>query len=128
MLEHGIEQRRRAGAGRFGAGRFGEDRKGFMRHKTFRLSHLRLNGVPVAVHYGDLLVAQGEAAVAVDWEVVVSTLDELRLVPASYDVHMETLEARQLWGLGLLVRSDGRAHVFRGGGSLDGFSPADFSA
>ncbi len=97
-----------------------------MRHKKFRFSHLRLNGVPVAVHYGDLLVAQGEVAVAVDWEVVVTTLDELHLEPAPYDVHMETPDARQLWGPGLLVRSDGRAHVFRGGGTLDGFSADEF--
>ena len=98
-----------------------------MRHRHFRFSHLRLNGVPVGVHYGDLLVAQDEAAIAVDWEVVVSTLDELHLEPASYDVHIEVGEDRQMWGPGLLVRSDGRAHVFRGGGALDGFTPEDFS-
>lgn len=91
-----------------------------MRHKRFRFSHFRLNGVPVEVRYGDLLVAQDEAAVAVDWEVVVTTSDELRLDPASYDVHVETAGHRQLWGPGLLVRSDGRAHVFRGGGELAG--------
>lgn len=99
-----------------------------MRHKKFRFSHLRLNGVPVEVHYGDLLVAQGEVAVGVDWEVVVATLDELHLEPAPYDVHMETADARQLWGPGLLVRSDGRAHVFRGGGVLAGFSVDEFPA
>ena len=102
-----------------------------MRHKRFRFSHLRLNGVPVGVHYGGLLVAQDEAAVAVDWEVVVTTVDELHLEPASYDVHVEVGvevgEDRQMWGPGLLVRSDGRAHVFRGGGALDGFSTEDFS-
>lgn len=97
-----------------------------MRHRKFRFSHLRLNGVPVPVHYGDLLVAQSEVASSVDWEVVVSTIDELHLEPAPYDVHVETAEARQLWGQGLLVRSDGRAHVFRGGGALDGFRAEDF--
>ncbi|MFN0026902.1 MAG: hypothetical protein ACKV2O_06945 [Acidimicrobiales bacterium] len=99
-----------------------------MRHKRFRFSHLCLNGVPVGVHYGDLLVAQDEVATAVDWEVVLTTTDELRLEPASYDVHIEVGEDRQLWGPGLLVRSDGRAHVFRGGGALDGFSSEDFGS
>lgn len=93
-----------------------------MRHKRFRFEHLRLNGVPVDVHYGNLLVAKDEAAVTADWEVVVTTNVPLHLEPAAYDVHMETKEDRQLWGSGLLVRSDGRAHVFRGGGALDGFS------
>ena len=97
-----------------------------MRHKKFRFSHLRLNGIPVGVQYGDLLVAQDEAAVTVDWEVVVTTLDELHLDPAPYDVHVETADDRQLWGRGVLVRSDGRAHVFRGGGALDGFSVEEF--
>lgn len=102
-------------------------KRGCMRHKKFRFSHLRLNGVPVAVHYGDLLVAQDPAAAVVDWEIVVTTLDDLHLDPASYDVHVETTDARQLWGPGLLVRSDGRAHVFRGGGALAGFSSEEFS-
>ena len=97
-----------------------------MRHKRFRFDHLRLNGVPVEVRYGDLLVAQDESSVSIDWEVVVTTADRLQLEPAAYDVHLETWEDRQLWGPGLLVRSDGRAHVFRGGGRLDGFSAEDF--
>jgi hypothetical protein len=99
-----------------------------VRHKTFRFSHLRLNGIPVDVHYGDLLVAQPESAGGVDWEVVVTTNDPLHLEPAPYDVHMETGEHRQLWGQAVLVRSDGRAHVFRGGGTLDGFSAEEFPA
>ncbi len=93
-----------------------------LRHKKFRFDHLRLNGVPVDVHYGDLLVAKDEASSTVDWEVVVTTMVTLHLEQAAYDVHMETPDHRQLWGSGLLVRSDGRAHVFRGGGALDGFS------
>ena len=93
-----------------------------MRHKRIRFGHLLLNGIPVAVRYGDLLVAQDECSPELDWEVVVATSDELNLEPSSYDVHIETAEKRQLWGAGVLVRTDGRAHVFRGGGVLDGFS------
>jgi hypothetical protein len=96
-----------------------------VRHKKFRFDHLRLNGVPVDVHYGDLLVAHDEACEHVDWEVEVTTADRLSLEHAAYDVHVETKESRQIWGPGLLVRTDGRAHVFRGGGMLDGFSPAE---
>lgn len=92
-----------------------------MRHTRIRFDRLQLNGVPVDVRYGDLLVAQDECAQRPDWEVVVSTFDRLELEPRAYDVHMES-SGRQLWGPGVLVRSDGRAHVFRGGGVLDGFS------
>ena len=99
-----------------------------MRHKNFRFGHLRLNGVPVGVHYGNLLVAQADEAVAVDWEVVVTTMDELRLEPAPYDMHLELGDSRQLWGQALLVRSDGRAHVFRGGQAINGFSADEFPA
>lgn len=93
-----------------------------LRHKRIRFEHLQLNGVPVEVRYGDLLIAKDDCAQLLDWEVVVSTRDRLQLQMSAYDVHIETGDARQLWGPGLLVRSDGRAHVFRGGGSLDGFS------
>jgi hypothetical protein len=93
-----------------------------VRHKRIRFDHFLLNGVPVEVRYGDLLIAQDECAELMDWEVVVSTRDVLELAMSPYDVHMETHDARQLWGPGLLVRSDGKSHVFRGGGTLDGFS------
>lgn len=93
-----------------------------MRHKKIRFGHLRLNGVEVDVRYGDLLVALDDSSAQLDWEVVVATTDVLTLTPSSYDVHIETAERRQLWGAGVLVRSDGHAHVFRGGGTLDGFS------
>lgn len=93
-----------------------------LRHKRIRFEHLQINGVPVEVRYGDLLIAKDDCAQLLDWEVVVSTRDRLELQMSAYDVHMETGDARQLWGPGLLVRSDGRAHVFRGGGALDGFS------
>jgi len=97
-----------------------------MRHKTFRFAHLRLNGIPVAVHYGDLLVAQPESATSIDWEVVVTTEDDLTLEQAPYDVHLELAGGRQLWGQAVLVRSDRRAHVFRGGSDLQGFSADEF--
>ncbi|MFN0092483.1 MAG: hypothetical protein ACKVWR_19795 [Acidimicrobiales bacterium] len=98
-----------------------------MRHKKFLLGRIHLNGVPVELRYGDLLVAQGEGANALDWEVVLRTEELLRLEQAPYDVHMETKDERQLWGQGVLVRTDGLAHVLRGGGrGLDGFAAEDF--
>jgi hypothetical protein len=111
-----------------------------VRHKRIRFEHLQLNGVPVDVRYGDLLVAQDECAELPDWEVIVLTTETLELDMAPYDVHMEMVDpaeptdpaepadVRQLWGAGLLVRSDGRAHVFRGGGPLHGFSADEFDA
>jgi hypothetical protein len=93
-----------------------------VRHKRIRFDQLMLNGVPVAVRYGDLIVAKDESCEAMDWEVVVATDEALHLDFSPYDVHIETVDARQVWGPGLLVRTDGRAHVFRGGGRLDGVS------
>ena len=98
-----------------------------MRHKRFRFGHMRLNGIPVNVRYGDLLVAQNDCNEQIDWEVVVKTTDRLTLEPSAYDVHVETSEDRQLWGAGVLVRTEGRAHVFRGGGTLDGFDVRELS-
>jgi len=97
-----------------------------VRHKRIRFRHLALNGVRIELRYGDLLVADHEAAQELDWEVVVATFETIELDFSAYDVHMETADARQLWGSGLLVRSDGRSHVFRGDGALDGFSTDDF--
>ena len=99
-----------------------------MRHKKIRFGHLRLNGISVEVRYGDLLVALDDSSAQLDWEVVVATTDLLTLEPMSYDVHIETVDRRQLWGAGVLVRTDGRAHVFRGGGNLDGFSVEELGA
>jgi hypothetical protein len=111
-----------------------------VRHTRIRFEHLQLNGVPVDVRYGDLLVAQDECAELPDWEVIVFTNGTLDLDMAPYDVHMEVVDpadeaargepdgSRQLWGSGLLVRSDGRAHVFRGGGPLQGFSAGELDA
>ena len=99
-----------------------------MRHKKIRFGHLRLNGIAVDVRYGDLLVALDDSSAQLDWEVVVATTDVLDLEPMSYDVHIETGDRRQLWGAGVLVRTDGRAHVFRGGGKLDGFSVEELGA
>ncbi|MDY7106625.1 MAG: hypothetical protein S0880_36075 [Actinomycetota bacterium] len=98
-----------------------------MRHKSFRIGHLQLNGVPVDLQLGDLVVAHPEAARNADWEIVLSTRSRLQLQRMPYDVHMETADgqARQLWGPGVLVRSDGFAHVFRGGGPLDGLRPGE---
>lgn len=97
-----------------------------MKHKKFRLTGVRLNGVRVDVRYGDLLVAKSTSSEQLDWEVVLSTTDLLRLASAPYDVHMETPGDRELFGPGLLVRSDGQSHVLRGGGPLDGFHESDF--
>ncbi len=97
-----------------------------MRHKSFRFAHLRLDGVPVAVHYGDLLVAQPDDTAALDWEVVLTTMDELALEPAAYDMHLEIGDGRQMWGQALLVRSDGRAHVFRGAMAINGLAADEF--
>ena len=96
-----------------------------VRHKRIRFDHLQLNGVRVDVRYGDLLVAQDDSFDRLDWEVVIATSEPLELAFNSYDVHVETSDARQLWGSGLLVRTDGRSHVFRGGGALDGLTTAD---
>ncbi|MGI9603742.1 MAG: hypothetical protein ACR2QE_17800 [Acidimicrobiales bacterium] len=91
------------------------------------LESLALNGVPVAMAAGTLVAARPVGAEAIDWEIVVSSSSPLELEQAVYQVDARTSRSRELHGAALLVRSDGRSHVFRGAAELDGLDDNDLT-
>jgi len=66
------------------------------------------------------MVAQRSNSDTIDWELVHRTSEIVTLVQAPYVLEMDGPEGA-LAGPAVLVRSDGRSHVFRGAGELDGF-------
>ena len=75
---------------------------------------------------GDLIVARRDESHDLDWELIYRSAQQWPLTQAPYDLEMEGPEGR-FEGPAILVRSDGRSHVFRGVGSLDGFHPDELS-
>ncbi|MDH3708003.1 MAG: hypothetical protein OES57_18210 [Acidimicrobiia bacterium] len=98
-----------------------------LRHVRYLLRSLTLNGVPVSVGTGTLVAARPVGAEAIDWEIVVSSSTPLELEQAVYDIDTCTTQDRALRGSALLVRTDGRSHVFRGAAELDGLTDSDLT-
>lgn len=96
-----------------------------MRHRRYYIRTLRTSGLPVPTRGGDLIVAATESNDDLDWELIYSSSEQHRLAKEPYDLEMEGPEGT-FGGPAILVRSDGRSHVFRGVGTLDGFDPAAF--
>ncbi len=94
-----------------------------MRHRRYYIETLRTSGLPVPARGGDLLVAATDSNDDLDWELIYRSAEPHRLKLEPYDLEMEGPEGR-FGGPAILVRSDGRSHVFRGVGTLDGFDPA----
>jgi hypothetical protein len=97
-----------------------------MLHRRYYIQSLRTSGLPVPEVGGDLLVAVTEQSDDIDWELIYRSSENWRLRPEPYDLEMEGPEGR-FGGPAILVRSDGRSHVFRGVGTLEGFDPAAFN-
>jgi hypothetical protein len=93
-----------------------------MRHRQFYIRSLRVSGRAAPEVGGDLLVASRAETPDLDWELVYRSSHRWPLDQAPYDLEMEGPEGR-FEGPAILVRSDGRSHVFRGVGALDGFRP-----
>ena len=93
---------------------------GPVRHRRYLISDLRADGTEIPSAGGDLLVASHEGAAEVDWELVHRSSTEVRLEQAPYQLEMDGVEG-SFSGPAVLVRSDGRSHVFRGAGPLAGF-------
>lgn len=96
-----------------------------MRHCRYFIKSLTTSGLPVPEHGGDLVVASTEENEYLDWELIYRSSENWRLRKEPYDLEMVGPEG-SFGGPAILVRSDGRSHVFRGVGNLDGFDPADF--
>jgi hypothetical protein len=95
-----------------------------MRHRRYYIESLRTSGLTVPARGGDLLVAAKDETEDLDWELIYRSSEHYRLRQEPYDLEMVGPEGRFL-GPAILVRSDGRSHVFRGVGTLDGFDPAE---
>ncbi|MFV0257512.1 MAG: hypothetical protein ACK5PP_03560 [Acidimicrobiales bacterium] len=91
-----------------------------MRHRRYYIESLRTSGRLVPQVGGDLIVAATEENQDLDWELVYRSSRPWVLDVAPYDLEMDGPEG-SFTGPAILVRSDGRSHVFRGVGSLDGF-------
>lgn len=91
-----------------------------MRSRRYLISTLRADGATIPSTGGDLLVARHDGSDDVDWELVHRSSEPVSLAQAPYHLEMQGVEGT-LTGPAVLVRSDGRSHVFRGAGPLDGF-------
>ena len=72
-----------------------------------------------------MVAARPVGAATIDWEIVVASKGVLDVEQGVYDIDARTTRDRLLRGVGLLVRSDGRAHVFRGASEMDGLTDDD---
>lgn len=98
-----------------------------MRHRRYYIKSLWTSGLSVPEVGGDLVIATNGSSDDVDWELIYRSSDYWRLRPEPYDLEMVGPEGRFV-GPAILVRSDGRSHVFRGVGTLEGFDPALLAA
>ncbi len=91
-----------------------------MTHERYRITHLQASGRSIPSVGGALLVVYRENSDN-DWELVHQSSEHVDIERGGYDLVMDC-PGGELTGPALLVRSDGRSHVFRGAGtlSLDG--------
>jgi hypothetical protein len=97
-----------------------------VRHRRYYIQSLWTSGLPVPEVGGDLVVASSDENDDLDWELIYRSSETWRLKPEPYDLEMVGPEGR-FGGPAILVRSDGRSHVFRGVGTLDGFDQRDLA-
>ncbi len=76
---------------------------------------------------GDLIVAAPEQTSDLDWELIHRSSENWPMRKEPYDLDMIGPEGR-FAGPAILVRSDGRSHVFRGVGTLEGFDREELSS
>ena len=96
-----------------------------MQHRRYYISELTLSGQIITGRGGDLIVAKRDESPDIDWELVFQTVEPTTVEQAPYRLLMDGPEG-ELSAAAVLVRSDGKAHVFRGAGDLQGFSVDDF--
>lgn len=92
-----------------------------MQHRRFFITALTMSGRIIDGRGGDLLVAQRDSERVLDWELVFQTEQRTDIEQSPYRLLMDGPEG-ELSGPAILVRSDGKSHVFRGAGDLTGFT------
>ncbi len=96
-----------------------------MQHRQFYVESLAASGRDLPLVGGDLMVVRYPENTSLDWELIVKTRENEALEQAPYHLLISGPEGN-FTGSAILVRSDGRAHVFRGAGDLGGFDEGDF--
>lgn len=97
-----------------------------------RSTRLRLDGVSVGpdhigandVSYADVfVVVRDDHALPApsDWEVTLRTGSDHAIAPGQYELRLDAADGTVLRGAAVLRFTDGRRHLFRGDGDLDGF-------
>lgn len=89
-----------------------------------------LDGLPLRVDYADVFVVirDGDDGPGdTDWEANVTTGDAHHVEMARHDLALHIPDGSTLRGPAILRFSDGRRHLFRGDGPLDGFVDEDTS-
>lgn len=97
-----------------------------MRHRRYYIESLWTSGLSVPSRGGDLIVAAKTQTEDLDWELIHRSSKNWPLRTEPYDLDMVGPEGT-FAGPAILVRSDGRSHVFRGVGTLEGFDPAELA-
>lgn len=92
-----------------------------MQHRRFFITELTMSGRIIDGRGGDLLVARRDHEPTIDWELVFQTEERTEIEQSPYRLLMDGPEG-ELSGPAILVRSDGKSHVFRGAGELTGFT------
>ncbi len=92
-----------------------------MHHFRYLITSLWVSGIRVPSTKGDLIVVVRNGGADIDWELISQSREywDLKHDVCDLDMHGPVDE---LSGPAVVVRSDGRSHVFRGVGALDGFS------
>ena len=96
-----------------------------MQHRQYYVEHLSVSGRDLPLVGGDLMVVRRPESPNLDWELIVRSTDDDQLDHAPYQLMISGPEG-SFTGPAILVRSDGKAHVFRGAGDLGGFDEGDF--
>jgi hypothetical protein len=96
-----------------------------VKHRRFFVDEVTASGHVLPPLGGNLLVVRRAESPDLDWELVVQTRQPVRVDQAPYRLEISGPEG-SFRGSAILVRSDGRSHVFRGAGDLDGFAEIDF--
>ncbi len=92
-----------------------------MQHRRYFIRELTMSGRIIEGRGGDLVVARRNDEPVLDWELVFQTEERTDIEQSPYRLLMDGPEG-ELSGPAILVRSDGKSHVFRGAGDLTGFT------
>lgn len=102
-----------------------------MRSYRIAASRLDLDGLPVSVSQAGVFVVirDGETGPGpTDWEVNATTETSHPVELARHDLAVHIPDGTILRGPAIVRFSDGRRHLFRGDGDLDGFEPDETPA